>query len=849
MTSAALTEIADRNAVLGALTALVESGQVFELRALHATTAADRYPRTWSGYFDDAGKAAIAVDVLRSFRGMYLTINPVNADLFARAANRLRPMGKGDAATADHDVTARRYIPVDLDPVRPSGISSTDGEHAAALERAERIVEDLANEGLPLPVSIDTGNGALLLYRVDLPAADGGLVASVLSGLDQRYSDGVVKVDTGVHNAARICRAPGTMNCKGDDVPGRPHRMAVLLSAPEELEVVTVEQLQAMATVAKLPLQVHGQPMPNWHGRPAGDGPAIDLAEWIARHGLDVTGPEPWSHRGGAGQRWVFRTCPWNPDHTDGSAWVAQMASGALAAGCHHNGCQGLTWADLRSMFDSPAPVANGYRRGTAKPVPETPADDEAADADQAVPASEVTVGSTPNLHTDLANARRLVAAFDGRARWNHSRGLWIVYVNGVWAEDTAGQVEQSAKGVADAMWTGIAGFYPAARKAAIRHATRASSAAGIGAMISLSRSEPGIAITADQLDANPWALNVANGVVDLLTGNLRPHDPTELHARQAPAAYEPSASCPTFLAFIDRIMAGNADLIGYVQRLCGILVTGDVTEQVLPLFIGVGANGKSVLVDTLLGMLGTYAGLAPPSLLTDRGGGEEHPTELADLIGRRLVVGSETEESARLKVQLVKRLTGEATVKARFMRCDYFEARRTFKVLLVTNNKPVVTEAGNAIWRRLRLVPFGVVIPDAEQDRNLLDKLKTEWPGIMAWCIRGTLDWRRGGMRTPEAVQLATAEYKAEQDVLADYVTARTVRGGDNVKVGRSELWADYQSWASQVGERHPLARNTFYDRVRKLPGVLEDQWRSVGITSPVRGFRKIGLAHIGDL
>jgi putative DNA primase/helicase len=280
---------------------------------------------------------------------------------------------------------------------------------------------------------------------------------------------------------------------------------------------------------------------------------------------------------------------------------------------------------------------------------------------------------------------------------------------------------------------------------------------------------------------------------------------------------------------------------------LCGVLVTGDVTEQLLPLFIGVGANGKSVLVDTLLGVLGTYAGLAPPSLLTDRGGGEEHPTELADLIGRRLVVGSETEESAKLKVQLVKRLTGDATIKARFMRCDYFEAKRAFKVLLVTNNKPVVTEAGNAIWRRLRLVPFNVVIPDAEQDRHLLDKLRDEWPGILAWCVRGTLDWQRDGMRTPEAVLLATAEYAAEQDVLADYLAARTVRGGDHVRVGRADLFADYQSWASQPGERHPLARNPFFDRIRKLSGVADGQWKPVGITVPVRGFRGIGLRGIG--
>ena len=511
-----------------------------------------------------------------------------------------------------------------------------------------------------------------------------------------------------------------------------------------------------------------------------------------------------------------------------------------LAAG--HSAAELAAVVDATPAYDGPKPRHNDDAVSGA-------ADGRVADDDGDAAPSVLSVGPTPHRHTDVANARRLVAAFDGRARWNHTRGSWLVYdaTAGVWAEDTAGRVEQTAKGVADAMWSAIGGLYPAARKAAIRHATRSSSSGGIAAMVNLARSEPGVTVTADQLDADAWALNVANGVVDLRTGQLRPHDAAELHARQAPVAYDPAAECPTFLTFMHRIMAGNADLIGYVQRLCGLLVTGDVTEQLLPLFIGVGANGKSVLVDTLLGMLGSYAGLAPPSLLTDRGGGEEHPTELADLIGRRLVVGSETEESARLKVQLVKRLTGDATVKARFMRCDYFEARRTFKVLLVTNNKPVVTEAGNAIWRRLRLVPFAVVIPDAEQDRHLLDKLRAEWPGVLAWCVRGTLDWRQEGMRTPAAVQLATAEYQAESDVLADYLAARTVRGDERVRVGRSELWADYQSWAGQTGEKHPLARHAFFERVRKLAAVTDGQWRPMGVTVPVRGFRGIGLAAFG--
>jgi putative DNA primase/helicase len=294
--------------------------------------------------------------------------------------------------------------------------------------------------------------------------------------------------------------------------------------------------------------------------------------------------------------------------------------------------------------------------------------------------------------------------------------------------------------------------------------------------------------------------------------------------------------------------MAGTTGMISYLQRIAGLLLTGDISVQELFVFWGSGANGKSVCCDTICGMMGDYAGLAPPALLTNnRLGGGEHPTEIADLDGRRAIVGSESEEGATLKIQLVKRLTGDATLKGRFMRQDYFEFPRTFKLILATNNKPRILENTNAVWRRLRLIPFNVVIPPAEQDPKLLDKLRTEWPGILAWAVRGCLDWQKNGMQTPSEVLVATADYQTEQDVLTEYITARCSTG-EKVKVSRTELFSSYQSWAVQSGERHPLERNAFFDRIRRLKGVSEKQWRPVGQTTPVRGFVGIGLQFNGS-
>jgi putative DNA primase/helicase len=211
------------------------------------------------------------------------------------------------------------------------------------------------------------------------------------------------------------------------------------------------------------------------------------------------------------------------------------------------------------------------------------------------------------------------------------------------------------------------------------------------------------------------------------------------------------------------------------------------------------------------------------------------------------MVVASETEEGARLKVQLVKRLTGDGRLKARFMRQDFFEFDRTHKLIIVSNNKPLIRETKHAIWRRIRLVPFSVIIPEAERDSQLTEKLKAEWPGILSWLIGGYLDWRQSGMRTPQEVLMATQNYQSEQDPLGDYLADRCIRM-DAARISRNELFSDYSSWCHQTSEKFPLSRNALFDHVRAIKGVSEDQWRLTGQSSPVRGFRGIGLAYSGN-
>jgi putative DNA primase/helicase len=284
--------------------------------------------------------------------------------------------------------------------------------------------------------------------------------------------------------------------------------------------------------------------------------------------------------------------------------------------------------------------------------------------------------------------------------------------------------------------------------------------------------------------------------------------------------------------------MGGDLTMIAHLQRIAGMCLSGDIREQCLFIFYGTGANGKSVFLDTLAGLLGDYAGEAAPDLLVIRRS-EEHPCEVADLCGKRLVVASETEEGIRLKVQLIKRLTGNARIKARFMRQDYFEFSRTHKLILATNNRPVVREGTHAIKRRLWLIPFNVTIPESEQDKELIRKLTAEWPGILAWAVRGCLAWECDGLTPPPAVSAATQSYLDEQDLLRDFLESCCVLAAD-AWTDRTELFAAYEKWAMSVREHSPLDRTRFYERVRR-PGI-EDEGRRVQ-SRMKRGFHGIGL------
>ena len=501
-----------------------------------------------------------------------------------------------------------------------------------------------------------------------------------------------------------------------------------------------------------------------------------------------------------------------------------------------------------RGWLLAPRPSLNPHRSPPTSPATRTsPADSDGAERGRVVPLASEGVHSDdlspPPLRpcTDMGNAQRLIDRFGSQVRFCTSTGKWLLWRNNHWSADQHLTLLQLAKQTVRQIYQEAGDTQDSGqRKALASWAQTSESKTRIDHLLQLARSEPGVPITADELDADPMVLNTLGGLVDLRTGRVREAQPTDLCAKLAPVNYDPSATCPRFRRFLQQIFGDDHDTLAYLQRLVGVFLTGDISEQIFPVFYGDGANGKSVLTDLILHILGDYAGPAPESLLTV-GPGREHPTELADLKGKRLVIASETEQGKHLRVGLVKRMTGDARLKARYMRQDFFEFNRTHKTLLVTNHRPDISETKNAIWRRLHLVPFKVSIPPHQQDKHLLQRLRDEEaPGVLAWAVQGCLDWQRHGLELPEAVRSATTTYRDEADPLGDFFDDRCTFSPED-KVTRPQIAETYKDWCQAVGERQMLDRKDLYQRLRDLPNVQEATFGKTG--NRTRGFRGITI------
>jgi len=405
-------------------------------------------------------------------------------------------------------------------------------------------------------------------------------------------------------------------------------------------------------------------------------------------------------------------------------------------------------------------------------------------------------VVSLPGDLTEIALADRFADRYADELRYVAAWGTWVHYDGIRWRRERTHLVVDYAKHLCREAATEADKPARALAIATSRMAT---------AVLTLARADRRLAATDEQWDRDPWLLNTPDGTIDLRTGTLRAPDASDYVTKATAVRPDPDWPIPLWLRVVSRMFErdGRSDvaLIAYMQRVLGYCLTGIIDEHAMWFLYGTGANGKSVLLSTIGGILACYHRIAPIETFA-ASVGDRHPTELAMLRGARLVTATETEEGRRWAEARIKALTGGDTIAARFMRQDFFEYKPQFKIVIAGNHRPGLRSVDEAIRRRFNLVPFATTIPSQERDPELGEKLRDEWPGILAWLIQGCTLWQERGLEPPEVVTEATTAYLASEDTLADWI-AECCYTGPRHRGAPGALYDSWKTWAEKAGEK----------------------------------------------
>jgi len=320
---------------------------------------------------------------------------------------------------------------------------------------------------------------------------------------------------------------------------------------------------------------------------------------------------------------------------------------------------------------------------------------------------------------------------------------------------------------------------------------------------------------SSEQLDSNPWLLNVRNGTVDVQTGEFREHRQNDFITKMANVEYDPKADCPKWKQFIREIMDYKTDVISFLQTAVGWAVTGDISEQTMFILYGTGANGKSTFLNTIMWLLGDYA-IATPTESFMRKNGDQNTNDIARLRGTRFVTTTEAEQGRRLSEPIIKQITGNDRMTARFLYGEFFNFVPTFKIFMATNHKPVIKGTDHGIWRRIKLIPFTTRIEETKQDKSLEAKLKAEASGILNWLLEGTARWRKEGLKAPADILTATEDYRGEMDVIGSFLKVCCTQD-ESLSIRIRELYKAYSDWCGENNE-HPVSERFLTLRLKEM-------------------------------
>jgi putative DNA primase/helicase len=432
---------------------------------------------------------------------------------------------------------------------------------------------------------------------------------------------------------------------------------------------------------------------------------------------------------------------------------------------------------------------------------------------------------------TDTGNGRRFARLFAGRVVYVPAEGKWYLWDGSRWILDKLNYVmELTLHVIDDIRDQAMAQTDPDLQQRWTRHARATESYNARQRMLSAAGSLLTMSVDMEQLDNDPWSLVVKNGTLDLRTGELRESDPLDFNTKSADVVYDPDATCPEWLSHIYKVCEGNQDLMTYLQRACGYTLTGVISEQKFFFLLGSGSNGKNVFIDTIAGLMGEYAKIADPNLITARN--DAHTSMIAELRGVRLAMASETDSTHFINDQRIKDLTGSPRLTGRKMYGNNLDFNNSTKLWVLGNNHPRIKDSSHGIWRRIQIVPFNATFTRDTRIANYESILSEERSGILNWMIEGLRQWHEfSDLMEPQIVRDAVDEYREDEDRVAAFVKTTLdicEDSGEETYEIFSSVYLEYQMWCAFNGEK-PLASVTFGRKLQLIPGIKKTKLKKL--------------------
>lgn len=816
---------------------------------------------------DDYAQAAARQSGQPGVKGVYLTLNPVNP----ATCTITNTLGLRATAAGDSDILCRFWLPLDFDPIRKPGTNSTNEELQLAIAGAETTANYLkATFGFPEPLRAISGNGAHLLYRIDLPndEASTKLISKVLHNLHAWGEINVpgVDIDTANSNAARIWKAYGTKAAKAEHTDERPQRLAEITSVPDTFVIVTPAQLQMVADQIT-PLGDDEPAMINFNSYDRAEvdainavlGPQIDiiLQELYGGDIEEASGGQKriLGHKGMIGDP---QTGKWYIHDSSGWGGDPIEAYGYRMFDSSWNRNNGTMFAEAKKAAGERAGITT--QQAYIKPI--TPL------AQPAAPGQPVSVPAL-NLYAarplpriddkfhklvidclyrgEVGDSELLAALYGDRLHYSVSNECWYFWDGQRWHPDELGLAINLVKDLAriyHAVAALVNGQAAKLREQAadtalteseqtpeqkaiteqrgkldkqhaklIKRIQELHTLARMRNILKLLSSYPGIPVQDEQWDLHPFKLATPTGVIDLRTGQLHPGNPADLIRTSTHAKYTGlDTPAPTWEKFLYEIFQGDQELIAFLARALGWGITGIQADKVL-FFVGTGRNGKSVLLETLGAVLGDIGGPVSKDVFVEQKtqqAGAANP-HILGLHGKRIAYASETHEGARLNSSQLKHITGKEDILARPLFGNIVKFSPTHLPILSTNYPPRIDSDDKALIARLLVVRFELcyvekpIEPNERvKDDELGDKLRQELPGILAWLVRGCLEWQRQGKKInpPASVLQATKDYQDSEDLIAHFFDEMCILK-QGVSTPSRQLFTAFKTWVESGGQR----------------------------------------------